>query len=119
MSDGGSKQERAPRFTVDWCVSLRCPTWGAARQVVAANISRGGVFIRTPEPPAVGARVHVGIELPDGTFLRLGGECVHVRDAAQAGPGRHPGCGVRIDAKHAPDLERIAALAQAAEARRP
>jgi hypothetical protein len=55
-----------------WMPSLRCATWRDAHDT-AASMFRGGVLLRTPTPPPVGAPVHLTLRLPDGTELVLVG----------------------------------------------
>ena len=106
---------RQPRSRVEWRARLRCRDWHMARRVATANVSRGGVFLVTDEPPAVGAIVDVGVELPDGTMLTLAAECVHVRSSAEAfAQGRPAGFGARFRPADAADLMLLEELAQAA-----
>ncbi|MBI5478380.1 MAG: hypothetical protein HY906_05955, partial [Deltaproteobacteria bacterium] len=65
MTDG----TRQPRFRVEWRARLRCRDWHVVHGVATGNVSRGGVFLTTSRPPAVGVRVEVELELPDGTML--------------------------------------------------
>jgi serine/threonine-protein kinase len=53
------------------------------------NISKGGLFVRTEQPPARGTTVEVIIETPDGAF-KLRAEVVHVIDEATARQVGHP-----------------------------
>ncbi len=59
------------------------------------NISRGGTFIRTEQPLAVGTSLCFTIRAPQlGDPLVLQGEVRWVVDAAQATEGRPPGMGI-------------------------
>jgi uncharacterized protein (TIGR02266 family) len=60
------------------------------------NVSRGGVFIRTPEPLAPGRRVLVEVSLPDGTPLEATGRVAWARRVL-APPGNHEEAGVGIE----------------------
>jgi uncharacterized protein (TIGR02266 family) len=60
------------------------------------NVSRGGVFIRTPEPLAPGRRVLVEVSLPDGTPLEATGKVAWARRVL-APPGDHEEAGVGIE----------------------
>lgn len=113
--DNRAKQDRAPRYDVDWSVKLRCASWSDVQQVAALNVGRGGLFVRSPAPPPVGTRVQVDVELPDGSRFQLGGVCVHTRTPEQAQrEGRQPGLGVKIDSEHAGDLLLLQDIAKAA-----
>ena len=60
----------------------------ALRQVflVTADLSEGGVFLLTPEPPPVGLTGQITFELPSGpAILRLRGTVVRRRSDAPAG----------------------------------
>jgi uncharacterized protein (TIGR02266 family) len=60
------------------------------------NVSRGGVFIRTPEPFAPGRRVLVEVSLPNGTPLEATGRVAWARRVL-APPGDHEEAGVGIE----------------------
>ena len=60
------------------------------------NVSRGGVFIRTPEPLAPGRRVLLEVSLPDGTPLEATGRVAWARRVL-APPGDHEEAGVGIE----------------------
>src|SRR5262250_2256593 len=115
----GSEVRAHPRFNVDWRVSLRCKDWGSVSRVAAENASRGGVFLLTSRPPAVGSEVELAIQLPDGTLAELRGRVQHVVTPERAlAEKRSAGIGVKIDDRHAVDLlllEQMAAAAETAE----
>src|SRR5262249_4052184 len=115
----GSEVRAHRRFHVDWRVSLRCKDWGSVSRVAAENASRGGVFLLTSRPPAVGSEVELAIQLPDGTLAELRGRVQHVVTPERAlAENRSAGIGVKIDEKHAVDLmllEQMAAAAESAE----
>ena len=60
------------------------------------NVSRGGVFVRTPEPLAPGRRVLLEVSLPDGTPLEATGRVAWARRVL-APPGEHAEAGVGIE----------------------
>src|SRR5262249_61713468 len=106
---------RDPRYPVDWRVEMRCPDWGTVSQACASNASRGGLFVLTSRPPAVGAPVELVLALPDGTQLELLGTVQHVVTPERAvAEGRSPGIGVKIDERHAVDLLVLEHMAAAA-----
>jgi Tfp pilus assembly protein PilZ len=105
-----------PRFAVDWRVELRCPDWGVVSRACASNASRGGIFILTSRPPAVGAPVEVVLSLPDGSKVELRGTVQHVVTPERAvAEGKSAGIGVRLDERHAVDLLVLEHMAEAAE----
>ncbi len=62
----------------------------------SGNVSRGGVFIRTPEPLAPGRRVLLEVSLPGGTPLEATGRVAWARRVL-APPGEHEEAGVGIE----------------------
>lgn len=62
----------------------------------SGNVSRGGVFIRTPEPLAPGRRVLLEVSLPNGTPLEATGRVAWARRVL-APPGEHAEAGVGIE----------------------
>ena len=69
-------------------VRLEAAYEDALRQVflVTADLSEGGAFLLTPEPPPVGLAGQITLELPTSpAILRLRGTVVRRRDDAPAG----------------------------------
>jgi len=62
------------------------------------NISRGGMFIKTPRPLEVGSRCQFSLSLPAlSDPVALEGEVAWVLSAEEAGPrGEEPGMGIRF-----------------------
>jgi hypothetical protein len=85
------------RYPVTWAVTLRFADWRRAKPMATANVARGGAYLRTSQPPAVGERVSITLRLPDQLMLQLGGTVRRVdRDRG--------GIAVEFDAAHATDL---------------
>jgi len=88
----GQTVERAPRMNRRAAprarVRLEAAYEDALRQVflVTCDLSEGGVFLLTPEPPPVGLSGQITLELPTGpAILRLRGTVVRRRADAPAG----------------------------------
>ncbi len=63
-----------------------------------ADVSPGGLFVRTRDPLAVGTGLNFEFSLANGAPLLVGnGTVVWVRDAEASRPGVTPGMGVRFD----------------------
>src|SRR4051812_49392449 len=84
-----------PRYPVKLAVRYRIG--GNFVAVEALNLSRGGVFLRTDDPPPVDTAVEVEVQLPDGSApVTSNGIVVHQQLAA---PQKLAGIGVQfIDA---------------------
>ena len=88
----GQTVERAPRVNRRAAprarVRLEAAYEDSLRQVflVTADLSEGGVFLLTPEPPPVGLSGQITLELPTSpAILRLRGTVVRRRADAPAG----------------------------------
>jgi uncharacterized protein (TIGR02266 family) len=61
------------------------------------NLSKGGIFIATPDPPPLRSRVEFTIFAPDREIpITLTGEVVHVIGSDQQIPGMEPGVALQI-----------------------
>jgi uncharacterized protein (TIGR02266 family) len=84
------EQRRAERLQRDLLVSCRTPRGYVSHW--AANLSRHGIFVDTPNPAPVGSRVELVVHLPDRLLpCRLDGRVVRV-----VGQGRRRGMGVEF-----------------------
>lgn len=85
----------------------------------AANISRGGMFVRTRSPPPVRSRVRLVVRLPNGEAVEADAEVVHVISEVDAvRTGAAPGAGLQFLSR-TPEFDgRIAELLASYEARR-
>ena len=77
----------------------------------ATNISKGGLFIRCPKPPAMRTRISLNLRLPSGENVAIDAEVVHVLSPEQAAAMRtSPGVGVAFGALPVEKRERLEAL---------
>jgi uncharacterized protein (TIGR02266 family) len=75
-------------------LQVRFRTAGEFVQEHAINLSRGGIFIRSQDPPPVDTAVEVELLLPDGgPPVSSAGVVVHRQ---RPGPGKVPGAGVQF-----------------------
>jgi uncharacterized protein (TIGR02266 family) len=73
----------------------------------SVDVSKGGIFIRTPKPLAVGTALKFEFQLQDGAPLLNGnGTVVWIREADPDKSGVAPGMGVRFDLLP-PDSQRV------------
>ena len=75
--------------------------WSSPREFLVAyseNISRGGIFVATPSPPALGEAVELLLELPDGpTPARTDAEVIQrITPQQSVHLGRVPGAGLQF-----------------------
>ena len=95
-------KRRHPRFVTRQSVELHAEDRNDLRNVWVADISKGGLFVETDDPPPIRSRVEVAIQTPDGV-IKLAAEVVHVVDRDQAASfGARPGVGLQfvdLDAK--------------------
>ena len=95
---------------------MRCESWDRVVALYTRNISRGGLFLRTDNPPAPGGAVLVQLGLPDGRTLDLAAQVAHVVSPERARvDGRSPGMGVvfgRLDDAQRELLDQIVRQAQ-------
>jgi uncharacterized protein (TIGR02266 family) len=76
---------------------VRCETWAEFVQLYASDISRGGMFIVTDDPPPALSAIEVRMTLPEGHEVPLKGRVVHVLPADHPGAaGRGAGVGVEF-----------------------
>jgi uncharacterized protein (TIGR02266 family) len=91
---------------------LKFPSQQAFIEGYAPNISKTGIFIKTPKPKAVGVRIKFEFQIADGTpVLRGIGEVSWNR--AEASKGKPPGMGIKflkLDAKSRKIVEKIQEL---------
>jgi uncharacterized protein (TIGR02266 family) len=100
-----------PRVPVNLRIKFRSETVEQFVERYAIDVSRGGIFIRTREPLAVGTQLKFDFQLQDTTPLMAGeGTVVWIREHDPTRAGVTPGMGVRFDKltpASIPVLERI------------
>jgi len=72
------RRRKHQRLPTALAVTLHQPS-GEPEMLFARNLSVGGIFIMTAQPPRAGARVTVSISLPSGDLLSLDAEVAHAR----------------------------------------
>ena len=84
----------------------------------AVDVSRGGIFIRTREPLAVGTQLKLDFQYQNGGPLMAGdGTVVWIRDPDPSRPNIPPGMGVRFD-RLSPESQAVLELLLADKAKR-
>lgn len=80
------------------------------RPATTGDIGVGGVFIECHDPPAVGSRLAIAIELPGShTPIEVSGEVRWTADEQSAPPGRTAGMGIKFLAL---DVDTLLALTE-------
>ncbi len=108
MSEPTPKEQRGP---TNLRIKFRSATLEQFIERYAADVSRGGVFIRTREPLAVGTQLRLELQLQDATPLLSGeGTVIWIRENDPSRANVAPGMAVRFDKlspETEPTLERI------------
>ena len=95
MEQPPSKEARVP---VNLRIKFRSETIEQFVERYASDVSRGGIFIRTREPLAVGTQLRFDFQLQDTSPLMAGeGTVVWIREHDPTRTGVTPGMGVRFD----------------------
>ncbi len=95
MEQPPSKETRVP---VNLRIKFRSETIEQFVERYAVDVSRGGIFIRTREPLAVGTQLKFDFQLQDTSPLMAGeGTVVWIREHDPNRAGVTPGMGVRFD----------------------
>lgn len=102
MSDTTPKDQRGP---TNLRIKFRSASVDQFIERYAVDVSRGGIFIRTREPLAVGTQLRLELQLQDATPLLSGeGTVIWIRENDPARPTVPPGMAVRFD-KVSPDTQ--------------
>ena len=93
MADAPIRRETRAPFKAR--VKVKCETWEKVVSLWTQNISRGGIFLRIENAPAVGTDIVVSLGLPDGRTLELPATVAHVVSPERAKEEkRAPGVGL-------------------------
>src|SRR3954470_22528237 len=110
MAEPIDKDTRGP---VNLRIKFRSASLEQFIERYGVDVSRGGIFIRTREPLAVGTQLRFDFQLQDAAPLLAGeGTVVWIRENDPTRAGVTPGMGVRFDKltpASQPTLERILA----------
>jgi uncharacterized protein (TIGR02266 family) len=95
------------RTPVSVKIKFKSPTVEHFIERYAADVSEGGIFIRTPKPLAVGTALSFEFQLQDGSPLLAGdGTVVWVREKDPSKASVSPGMGVRFE-KLPPESRKV------------
>lgn len=99
---------RSPRVLFQRPVRVRSLDGkGPSRRLWALNLSEGGIFIRTADPPPLGARLRIEVEWASTVIPLAEGEVVWSRPCTAANPA---GFGVRFVRVEGPSRSMLDAL---------
>lgn len=90
------KRKRGARKAVNLLVRLKHPDVSAFAEQYATNLSPGGIFIRTRQPPPVGTLLAIKIEIAAGVRVLQGTATVRWTRAA-GDPEGPPGMGLQFE----------------------
>jgi uncharacterized protein (TIGR02266 family) len=93
MSDAA---RRSKRFPANHGLRVKCETWERFVQHYASDVSEGGMFVVTDDPPPLMKVIEVELDLPEGHTVLLKARVVHVVGPDTAVDGQHPGVGVEF-----------------------
>jgi molecular chaperone DnaK len=107
------------RYPANWQADLRCESWAMVEHLSTVNVSKGGMFLRSKQPPEIGTTVQITLHLPDGDRLVLRGVVRHVKLNQGTGPGAPTGIGVEVDTRHRNELRALTEIARLRQGKRP
>src|SRR6185503_19761023 len=91
-------QTKDPRPPVNLRIKFRSENVDQFIERYAVDVSRGGIFIRTRDPLAVGTQLRLDFQFHNGTALMAGeGTVVWIREVDPNRASVPPGMGVRFD----------------------
>jgi type IV pilus assembly protein PilZ len=101
----GSERRTHDRFDVTWAVD--CKGDDTFLYASIANISEMGIFVRSVEPLALGARVMLAFAPPGPEAFRLAGEVAWINPVRKDGDNQNHGMGLRFIDLTAENRERL------------
>jgi len=109
---------KEPRSPVNLRIKFRSESLEQFIERYAVDVSRGGIFIRTREPLAVGTQLKLDFQYQNGGPLMAGdGTVVWIRDPDPSRPNIPPGMGVRFD-RLSPESQAVLELLLADKVKR-
>lgn len=110
----GRERRIFPRWALHAAVDIESENnlWAG----LSYDVSAGGIFVATHQPPAIGTDVRVSVTLPDGTKIELDGVTRWIRDPQRASPGLPAGVGIEWEEL---PMQALRALLHFAELREP
>lgn len=117
---GGAEQRRrrSPRFAS--CLEVVFEGHPELSGLYASNISRGGLFVRSENPPPLHLKVRLALELPDGTSAKTEAEIVHRVDPDEArARGTVAGVGIAFSPQDRAFIEKIERYLEGLPVRKP
>ena len=97
--DVGTTLRRHRRHRFEQPIAIACEQWGEFIELYTKDISHGGMFVQTPDPPPLHTQVTIHMRVPSTTVreLRITGEVIHVVSAELAArTGMAAGFGLQL-----------------------
>jgi uncharacterized protein (TIGR02266 family) len=114
-SAAGETMRRDKRHPTSRLVEVHCKTWKQFIRVYIQDISRGGMFLASNEPPPVDSELEIRIVPPGGDSLTLTARVVHIlTEEVAAAQNRKPGVGVAFQDLDEDQQRHVQALVQIA-----
>jgi hypothetical protein len=98
---------------VNFCTKVRVTHNGATSELIAANLSLGGIYLRTPEPFGVGSKMELSVLVEGGSPLLLKGTVMHAKIGIAK---EHPGMGIEFNGVGVHELKILTNLIKKASA---
>ncbi len=94
LAPDGSERRSFERIPVSWSVDYQSGDTFLFSYI--ANISAMGIFVLSRSPLAIGARMTLRFNPPDGEPFELAGEVAWINPYREGGENLNPGMGVRF-----------------------
>jgi type IV pilus assembly protein PilZ len=104
-SDDASDRRTFDRYDVEWAVD--CVASDTFLFASITNISEMGIFVRTTEPLAMGARVRLTFAPPGAEGFKLEGKVAWVNVLRDNGDNPNPGMGIKFINLKLDERERL------------